>query len=268
MTVSEYAPSIVLPRFTFVPVSVVSTPSVTASPYVCAPVVLTALPLIAVAPVLSVLTAVSFVVPPTTPPNVVVPPSLTVSEYAPLTVLPRFTSVPVSVVSAPSVTALLYVCAPEVVSALVLMVVAPVTVIPPERVTALLNATPPVPAFRIREPLPVLVIAASILIFPPSAVVSVSEWLDVRSDDAAATVIFPESAPVLPAVVTVTSAPESPVLSVAQLSTEGVAVGAKMVDPLTLELVALLIVMSSGSSNSIPAFPCGAAAENIPLKSR
>ena len=59
----------------------------------------------AVVPTASVARLLRAVVPPTAPPNVVASEALTVREYAPSKVDPNATSVPVSVVSAVSVTA-------------------------------------------------------------------------------------------------------------------------------------------------------------------
>ena len=86
-----------------VPVSVVSVPSETASPKLCAPVVVTVPPLMFVPPRASVVRLAME----TAPPNVVAPVVLTVSACAPVTV-PSNAIAPVvvliSVTSVPSVT--------------------------------------------------------------------------------------------------------------------------------------------------------------------
>ena len=82
-----------------------------------------------VPPAESVVTLVSGVVPPTTPPKVVVPAVVTVSVFAPFTVDARLIAPVlelVNVVASPSVTASLYVCAPVVEIVFPLMAVVPV----------------------------------------------------------------------------------------------------------------------------------------------
>ena len=154
------APSTVEPKLRLpllVLVSVVFAPRVTGSLYVCAPVVFTLPPLIAVVPGASVVTLVSAVVPPTAPLKVVAPAVLAVRFTAPLMVEPKVRLpllVLVSVVFAPSVTALLYVCAPMVVTLPPLIAVVPVAAtvrLPsgPTPPTAPLNVVAP-EAFTVR----------------------------------------------------------------------------------------------------------------------
>src|SRR5207248_671723 len=99
-------PSVMAPEA--VAVSVVLAPRLTASPYVCAPVVVTVPPLRLVLPGASVVRLVRAVAPPTAPLKVVRPPVLTARPKPPLTVLPKAMApapVEVSVVLADSTTA-------------------------------------------------------------------------------------------------------------------------------------------------------------------
>src|SRR6516162_2463922 len=122
LTVRLKAPSTVPPSVTFpdaVEVNVVFAPRLTASLYACAPLVVTLPPLSAVLPAASVVTLVRAELPPTAPPNVVVPAVFTVRLKAPSTVPPNVTFpelIEVNVVFAPRLTASLYDCAPLVVT--------------------------------------------------------------------------------------------------------------------------------------------------------
>ena len=118
--------------------SVVSAPKVTASLYVCAPLVFTAPPLSATVPGASVVMLVSAALAPTTPLKVVAPAVLTARAFAPFTVLPKEMAPEAelaSMVSAPRLTASLKVCAPVVRNRPPLMVV-----LPPASVVTLVNA--------------------------------------------------------------------------------------------------------------------------------
>ncbi len=88
-------------------VSVVSAPSVTASLYVCAPVVRIELPLIVVVPPESVVKLAREAVAPTVLPKLVLPPVYTVNVLVPLTVSAKVTALmpALRMVSLPSVTA-------------------------------------------------------------------------------------------------------------------------------------------------------------------
>ena len=94
-------PAKVLPT----PLSVALAPKVTASLYVWAPDVVTVPPLITVVPPALVVKVVRALVPPTTPPKVIVPLSFTVRLNNPFTVPAKVLPTPVSVVLVPSVTA-------------------------------------------------------------------------------------------------------------------------------------------------------------------
>jgi hypothetical protein len=126
---------------------------------ICAPVVVTAVVFTVTLPGASVVRLVSAVPPPTMPPNNVLPESLTMSARAPFTVPRNSISAPVSVVSAPSVTASLYDCAFVVRMLPPLMaVVPPASVVrlssaarPP---TAPPNVVTPLPAFTVSAPAP------------------------------------------------------------------------------------------------------------------
>src|SRR5262249_14296729 len=102
-----------------VEVRVIVAPSDTASFKVWAPLVVTDPPFKAVLPATSVVKLLKALVPPTAPPNVVVPPVLMVKPKPPLTV-PASVILPdpvdVSAVVAPMVTASLWACAPVVVT--------------------------------------------------------------------------------------------------------------------------------------------------------
>ena len=142
---------------------VVGAPSVTASLKVWEPTVEMPPPLIAVVPPTSVVKLLSLspaaLVPPIAPPKMVAPLSLIAKLRLPpldLTVLPRVMPTPVSVVSAPSVTASLKVCAP------VVMMLPPLTaVVPAASVVMLLSfssavALPTAPS-RVVVPLSLIV---------------------------------------------------------------------------------------------------------------
>ena len=108
-TVSACAPSTAWENVMSPPpvlASIASTPSVTASPYVCAPVVRTPPPSVVLPPAL-VVRLVNAVVAPTAAPKLVLPPVFTVSACAPSTVEPKaMLPLPAlaSVASTPSVT--------------------------------------------------------------------------------------------------------------------------------------------------------------------
>ena len=105
VTARACAPSIVAPKATVVPCSVASAPSVTAPEYACAPDVVIVPPCSAPAPETD--NIVSAAVPPTAPPKL--PPPAMARPKAPFSVEPKPTVLPVSVLTAPSVTAPVYV---------------------------------------------------------------------------------------------------------------------------------------------------------------